>query len=127
MTRSGNATRGDEGRGSIPDAKFLPGAVSKIRRDSAIVVRLAAERMEDLADIINVAIEELIRDIVDQYTVVIVTHNMQQATRVSDFTGFMTIERAGEPGRLVEFGTTDQIFGAPKLPATEAYVSGRVG
>jgi phosphate transport system ATP-binding protein len=52
---------------------------------------------------------------------------MQQATRVSDFTGFMTIEHAGDPGRLVEFGTTDQIFGAPKLPATEAYVSGRVG
>ena len=41
VTRSGNATRGDEGRGSIPDAKFLPGAVSKIRRGSAIVVRLA--------------------------------------------------------------------------------------
>jgi phosphate transport system ATP-binding protein len=88
---------------------------------------LMDEPCSALDPIATFKIEELIRDIVDQYTVVIVTHNMQQATRVSDFTGFMTIERAGEPGRLVEFGTTDQIFGAPKLPATEAYVSGRVG
>jgi phosphate transport system ATP-binding protein len=88
---------------------------------------LMDEPCSALDPIATFKIEELIRDIVDQYTVVIVTHNMQQATRVSDYTGFMTIERAGEPGRLVEFGTTDQIFGAPKLPATEAYVSGRVG
>jgi phosphate transport system ATP-binding protein len=59
--------------------------------------------------------------------VIIVTHNMQQATRVSQFTGFMTIEHAGEPGRMVEFGATDQIFGSPAQAATEAYVSGRVG
>ncbi len=88
---------------------------------------LMDEPCSALDPIATFKIEELIRDIVDHYTVVIVTHNMQQATRVSDFTGFMTIERAGDPGRLVEFGTTDQIFGAPKLPATEAYVSGRVG
>jgi phosphate transport system ATP-binding protein len=72
-------------------------------------------------------IEELIREIAGQYTVIIVTHNMQQATQVSDYTGFMTIERMGDPGRLIEFGTTDQIFGAPKQAPTEAYVSGRVG
>ncbi len=72
-------------------------------------------------------IEELIREIADEYTVIIVTHNMQQATRVSQFTGFMTIEHAGEPGHLVEFGATDQIFGSPAQAATEAYVSGRVG
>jgi len=88
---------------------------------------LMDEPCSALDPIATFKIEELIRDIVDHYTVVIVTHNMQQATRVSDFTGFMTIEHAGDPGRLVEFGTTDQIFGAPKLPATEAYVSGRVG
>jgi phosphate transport system ATP-binding protein len=88
---------------------------------------LMDEPCSALDPIATFKIEELIRDIVDQYTVVIVTHNMQQATRVSDFTGFMTIQHAGEPGRLVEFGTTDQIFGAPKLAATEAYVSGRVG
>lgn len=88
---------------------------------------LMDEPCSALDPIATFAIEELINEITDQYTVVIVTHNMQQATRVSQFTGFMTIEHAGEPGKLVEFGTTDQIFGAPKLPATEAYVSGRVG
>ncbi|MBV9100617.1 MAG: phosphate ABC transporter ATP-binding protein [Candidatus Dormibacteraeota bacterium] len=88
---------------------------------------LMDEPCSALDPIATFAIEELIGEITDQYTVVIVTHNMQQATRVSHHTGFMTIEHAGEPGKLVEFGTTDQIFGAPKLPATEAYVSGRVG
>src|SRR5579864_98331 len=88
---------------------------------------LMDEPCSALDPIATFAIEELIGEITDRYTVVIVTHNMQQATRVSQFTGFMTIEHAGDPGRLMEFGTTDQIFGAPKLPATEAYVSGRVG
>lgn len=88
---------------------------------------LMDEPCSALDPIATFAIEELIGEITDQFTVIIVTHNMQQATRVSHFTGFMTIEHAGEPGRLMEFGTTDQIFGAPKLAATEAYVSGRVG
>ena len=88
---------------------------------------LMDEPCSALDPIATFAIEELINEISDRYTVVIVTHNMQQATRVSDYTGFMTIAHAGEPGRLVEFGTTEQIFGAPKLPATEAYVRGRVG
>jgi len=88
---------------------------------------LMDEPCSALDPIATFRIEELIREITSLYTVVIVTHNMQQAARVSDFTGFMTIERAGEPGRLVEAGTTDQIFGAPTNPATEAYVSGRVG
>jgi phosphate transport system ATP-binding protein len=88
---------------------------------------LMDEPCSALDPIATFKIEELIREIASQYTVIIVTHNMQQATRVSDYTGFMTIERMGDPGRLVEFGTTDQIFGAPKQAATEAYVSGRVG
>ena len=88
---------------------------------------LMDEPCSALDPIATFKIEELIREIADQYTVIIVTHNMQQATRVSQFTGFMTIERAGEPGRLVEFGATDQIFGSPAQAATEAYVSGRVG
>ena len=87
---------------------------------------LMDEPCSALDPIATFKIEELIREIAGQYTVIIVTHNMQQATRVSDYTGFMTIERMGDPGRLVEFGTTDQIFGAPKQAATEAYVSGRV-
>ncbi len=88
---------------------------------------LMDEPCSALDPIATYKIEELIGEIADQYTVMIVTHNMQQAARVSHYTGFMTIERAGDPGRLVEFGTTDQIFGAPANPATEAYVSGRVG
>ncbi len=88
---------------------------------------LMDEPCSALDPIATFKIEELIREIADQYTVIIVTHNMQQATRVSQYTGFLTIERAGEPGRLVEFGTTDQIFGSPANAATEAYVSGRVG
>ena len=88
---------------------------------------LMDEPCSALDPIATFKIEELIRAIADRYTVVIVTHNMHQATRVSDYTGFITIESAGEPGRLVEFGATTQIFGAPVNPATEAYVSGRVG
>jgi len=88
---------------------------------------LMDEPCSALDPIATFKIEELIRAIADRYTVVIVTHNMHQATRVSDYTGFMTIENAGDPGRLVEFGATTQIFGAPVNPATEAYVSGRVG
>jgi phosphate transport system ATP-binding protein len=88
---------------------------------------LMDEPCSALDPIATFKIEELIRSIADAYTVLIVTHNMQQATRVSDFTAFMTIERHGEPGHLVEFGATTQIFGAPANPATEAYVSGRVG
>ena len=72
-------------------------------------------------------IEELIRELKDRVTIVIVTHNMQQAARVSDLTAFFTIENEGEPGRLVETGPTEQMFTKPSNPRTEAYVSGRFG
>ena len=72
-------------------------------------------------------IEELIGELSSRLTIVIVTHNMQQAARVSDRTAFFTIENEGEPGRLVETGPTDQIFTRPANPRTEAYVSGRFG
>jgi phosphate transport system ATP-binding protein len=72
-------------------------------------------------------IEELIGELKSRLTIVIVTHNMQQAARVSDRTAFFTIENEGEPGRLVETGPTDQIFTRPSNPRTEAYVSGRFG
>jgi phosphate transport system ATP-binding protein len=88
---------------------------------------LMDEPCSALDPIATFRIEELIGEIAHLYTVLIVTHNMQQAARVSDFTGFMTIQHAGEPGRLIEFGTTDQIFGAPQYEATESYVRGRVG
>ena len=66
-------------------------------------------------------IEDLMYELKSNYTIVIVTHNMQQAARISDFTAFM------EMGNLVEFGITDQIFTRPKLKRTEEYVTGRFG
>jgi phosphate transport system ATP-binding protein len=72
-------------------------------------------------------IEDLIRDLKERLTIVIVTHNMQQARRVSDFTAFFTIENEGEPGRLIEHGETDQVFTTPKNERTDQYVTGRFG
>jgi len=66
-------------------------------------------------------VEELLRELKREYTIVIVTHNMQQAARVSDYTGFMYI------GRLVEFGATKQVFTNPREKLTENYISGRFG
>jgi phosphate transport system ATP-binding protein len=66
-------------------------------------------------------IEELMRELKNNYTIIIVTHNMQQAARVSDDTGFMLL------GELVEFGKTDQVFTAPKDKRTEDYITGRYG
>jgi phosphate transport system ATP-binding protein len=66
-------------------------------------------------------IEELMRELKNNYTIVIVTHNMQQAARVSDDTGFMLL------GELVEFGRTDEIFTKPRDKRTEDYITGRYG
>jgi len=70
-------------------------------------------------------IEETIRELSASMSIVIVTHNMQQAARVSDYTGFFLSE--GGPGRLIEVGATSQIFSNPKQKRTEDYVSGRFG
>ena len=79
-------------------------------------------------------IEDLMREIKSRYTIVIVTHNMQQATRVSDRTAFYSVLRDEKPGRsdtrtgvLVEYGPTAQIFGDPQDERTKAYVTGRMG
>ncbi|MDD5116346.1 MAG: phosphate ABC transporter ATP-binding protein, partial [Candidatus Omnitrophica bacterium] len=66
-------------------------------------------------------IEELMRELKHNYTILIVTHNMQQAARVSDETGFMLL------GELVEFGKTQDIFTSPKDKRTEDYITGRYG
>jgi phosphate transport system ATP-binding protein len=70
-------------------------------------------------------IEETVRELSDSMSIVIVTHNMQQAARVSDYTGFFLSD--GGPGRLIEIGTTEEIFTNPKQQRTEDYVSGRFG
>jgi phosphate transport system ATP-binding protein len=71
-------------------------------------------------------IEETIREISHQVTIVIVTHNLQQAARVSDYTAFFLADK-GEPGRIVEFGPTGELFNAPNDPRTEDYIHGRFG
>ena len=72
-------------------------------------------------------IEELVYDLKKSYTIVIVTHNMQQAARASDITAFFNLEASGKPGRLVEVGPTETIFSSPTEKQTEDYVSGRFG
>jgi phosphate transport system ATP-binding protein len=72
-------------------------------------------------------IEDLVRQLKDRYTIAIVTHNMQQAARVSDYTAFMTVREEGQPGELVELGPTEKIFTKPDQKLTEDYVTGRFG
>ena len=97
----------------------------------AIAVRpqvlLMDEPCSALDPISTSAIEDLIHELKSEYTIVIVTHNMQQAARVSDETGFFNLEAAGKPGQLVEFSPTSKMFTNPEQQATEAYISGRFG
>ncbi len=90
-------------------------------------VLLMDEPASALDPISTLAIEDLIGVLKEDYTIVIVTHNMQQATRASDYTAFFNIDGTGEPGYLVEMDTTEKIFGAPAHKATEDYVNGRFG
>jgi phosphate transport system ATP-binding protein len=84
-------------------------------------VLLMDEPCSALDPIATAKIEELMLELKASYTIVIVTHNMQQAARVSDHTGFMLL------GELVEFGSTKELFTMPKEPKTEAYITGRFG
>jgi phosphate transport system ATP-binding protein len=90
-------------------------------------VLLMDEPCSALDPISTLAIEELIHELKQQYTIVIVTHNMQQAARVSDTTAFFNIAGTGKPGKLIEMNTTANIFGSPSQKATEDYISGRFG
>jgi len=90
-------------------------------------VLLMDEPCSALDPISTLAIEDLVNDLKAQYTIVIVTHNMQQAARVSDQTAFFNLKATGEPGRLVEVGDTQRIFSNPTEKATEDYISGRFG
>jgi len=90
-------------------------------------VLLMDEPCSALDPISTLAIEDLIRELQEKYTIIIVTHNMQQAGRVSDTTGFFNLAGVGQPGRLIEMGSTAEIFSTPKQQATEDYISGRFG
>jgi phosphate transport system ATP-binding protein len=87
--------------------------------------------MDEPASALDPVSTQKIEDTMDQlkqeYTVVIVTHNMQQAARISDFTGFFYIENMGDPGRLWEFDETEKMFSNPDRKETEDYVTGRFG
>jgi phosphate transport system ATP-binding protein len=79
------------------------------------------ESTSALDPIATLRVEELIAELKQDYTIVIVTHNMQQAARVSDFTGLFWL------GELVEFSVTSEMFTHPKEELTEAYITGRMG
>ena len=90
-------------------------------------VILMDEPCSALDPISTLAIEDLIEELKTEYTIVIVTHNMQQASRVSDRTAFFNIAGTGKPGKLIEYNDTTTIFSNPSVQATEDYVSGRFG
>jgi phosphate transport system ATP-binding protein len=90
-------------------------------------VLLMDEPCSALDPISTLAIEDLIGELKEKYTVVIVTHNMQQAARVSDQTAFFNLAAQGKPGKLIEIGSTEKIFSNPDQKATEDYITGRFG
>lgn len=93
----------------------------------APAVLLMDEPCSALDPISTLAVEDLIHELKQNYTVVIVTHNMQQASRVSDKTGFFNIAGTGKPGHLIEFDKTEKIFQNPSHPETERYITGQFG
>ena len=90
-------------------------------------VLLMDEPCSALDPISTLAIEDLMTELKERFTIVIVTHNMQQAARVSEQTGFFNLNGVGQPGRLIEFNPTEKIFSNPDEKATEDYISGRFG
>ena len=90
-------------------------------------VLLMDEPCSALDPISTIAIEDLMQQLKERYTIVIVTHNMQQAARVSDTTAFFTIAGTGQPGRLIKMDATQRIFSNPSEQKTEDYITGRFG
>jgi len=90
-------------------------------------VLLMDEPCSALDPVATLAVEDLIMELKEHFTIAIVTHNMQQASRASDYTAFFNLEKSGDPGRLVELDETTKIFSNPSKKATEDYVSGRFG
>jgi len=116
-----------------PGAGLSGGQQQRLCIARAIAVRpqvlLMDEPCSALDPISTLAIEDLIEELKSEYTIVIVTHNMQQAARVSDMTAFITtdVDEQGRIGHLVEFDDTDRIFTNPSDARTEAYITGRFG
>jgi len=114
-----------------PGAGLSGGQQQRLCIARATAVRPAILLMDEPASaldpIATLAIEDLIAELKKDFTIVIVTHNMQQAARASDYTAFFNIERSGGPGVLVEIDETDRIFSTPADKRTEDYVTGKFG
>ncbi|HEY4021370.1 MAG TPA: phosphate ABC transporter ATP-binding protein PstB [Pseudonocardiaceae bacterium] len=129
--RGANLWEEVSGRLNKPGGGLSGGQQQRLCIARAIAVQpevlLMDEPCSALDPISTLAIEDLIGELKKDYTIVIVTHNMQQAARVSDQTAFFNLKATGQPGRLVEIDDTEKIFSNPSQKATEDYISGRFG
>ncbi|GAA1698624.1 phosphate ABC transporter ATP-binding protein PstB [Fodinicola feengrottensis] len=116
---------------SKPGAGLSGGQQQRLCIARAIAVEpqvlLMDEPCSALDPISTLAIEDLISELKERYTIVIVTHNMQQAARVSDRTAFFNLAAVGKPGKLIEMADTQKIFTNPSQKGTEDYITGRFG
>ena len=108
-----------------PAQSLNPGQQQRLCIARAIAVKPSVILMDEpcsaLDPVATLAVEELMRRLSEHYTIVIVTHNMQQAARASDWTGFFWL------GKLVEYGSTTDLFTNPQKELTESYITGRQG
>ena len=129
--RGANLWEEVSGRLNKPGGGLSGGQQQRLCIARAIAVQpevlLMDEPCSALDPISTLAIEDLIGELKKDFTIVIVTHNMQQAARVSDQTAFFNLKATGQPGRLVEIDDTEKIFSNPGQKATEDYISGRFG
>jgi phosphate transport system ATP-binding protein len=129
--RSANLWEEVKDRLDRPGSSLSGGQQQRLCIARAIAIKpdvlLMDEPCSALDPISTLAIEDLIAELKSDYTIVIVTHNMQQAARVSDRTAFFNIAGAGKPGKLIEMNDTPVIFSSPAERATEDYISGRFG
>lgn len=129
--RSANLWEEVKDRLDKPGSSLSGGQQQRLCIARAIAVKpdvlLMDEPCSALDPISTLAIEDLIAELKNDYTIVIVTHNMQQAARVSDRTAFFNIAGTGKPGKLIEMNDTPTMFSTPVEKATEDYISGRFG
>jgi phosphate transport system ATP-binding protein len=129
--RSANLWEEVKDRLSRPGAGLSGGQQQRLCIARTIAVEPQVVLMDEpcsaLDPISTLAIEDLMFKLKDRFTIIIVTHNMQQAARVSDKTGFFSIDKTGDPGRLIEYDDTQKIFSNPTEKKTEDYITGRFG
>ena len=129
--RSANLWNEVKDRLARPGSSLSGGQQQRLCIARAIAVKpdvlLMDEPCSALDPISTLAIEDLMAELKDDYTIVVVTHNMQQAARVSDRTAFFNIAGTGKPGKLIEMDYTSTMFSSPSQQATEDYISGRFG